>query len=285
MKPSLGCDGIFPFRRLYWQYSLYRGGAELVIYLDVVALLNFVVDYLLLLGTNRLCGYPPGWGRSAWAAALGGIYGAACMLPRFRFLGNSLWRIVILALMGWIAFGSNKCTVRRTVIFVLLCMALGGIAQGMGRGGVGALVASATALSAMCLLGFRDRPGSVRYVPVELPCGDTRLRLTALCDTGNTLYDPVTGRPVLVVGAEVAQQLSGLTLQQLRSPVDSMEQSKIPGLRLVPYRTIGQNSGMLLAMRFSGVRIGNWHGSSLVAFAPEKLCNDGRYQALTGGAA
>ena len=257
----------------------------MVVYLDLVALLNFFVDYLLLLGTNRLCGYPPGWGRSAWSAALGGVYGATCMLPQFHFLANTLWRIVVLCLMGWIAFGCNMSAIRRTVIFVLLCMALGGIAQGLGRGGIGSLIASAVALSGMCLLGFRDRPGSVSYVPVELSYGDKRLRLTALCDTGNTLLDPVTGRPILVVGAEVAQQLTGLTLQQLRSPVNSVEQSEIPGLRLVPYRTIGQNSGMLLAMRFSGVRIGNWHGSSLVAFAPERLSEDGRYQALTGGAA
>ena len=207
------------------------------------------------------------------------------MLPRFRFLGNTLWRIVILCLMGWVAFGCNKSALRRTVVFVVLCMALGGIAQGLGGGGGGSLLASAAALSGMCLLGFRDRPGSVSYVPVELSYGGKQMRLTALCDTGNTLFDPVTGRPVLVVGAEVAQQLTGLTLQQLRSPVSSMEQSRLPGLRLVPYRTIGQHSGMLLAMRFSGVRIGNWQGSSLVAFAPEKLSDDGRYQALTGGAA
>lgn len=257
----------------------------MIVYLDAVALLNFLVDYLLLLGTNRLCGYPPGWGRSALSAALGGIYGAACMVPGFRFLGNTLWRIIALGLMGWIAFGFSKSALRRTVIFVLLCMALGGIAQGFGTGGMLSVIASAAALCGMCLLGFRDRPGSVRYVPVELSYGDKRLSLTALCDTGNTLRDPVTGKPVLVVGAEVAQQLTGLTVQQLRSPVTAVQRSQVPGLRLIPYRSVGQPAGMLLALRFPQVRIGNWQGSSLVAFAPERLCDDGQYQALTGGAA
>ncbi len=257
----------------------------MIVYLDAVALLNFLVDYLLLLGTNRLCGYPPGWGRSALSAVLGGIYGAVCMLPRFRFLGNTLWRIVSLGLMGWIAFGCSKSALRRTVVFVLLCMALGGLAQGLGAGGVVSVVASAAALCGMCILGFRDHPGSVSYVPVELSYGDKQLRLTALCDTGNTLMDPVTGKPVLVVGAEVAQQLTGLTQQQLRSPINAMQQSSVPGLRLIPYRSVGQPVGMLLALRFPQVRIGNWQGSSLVAFAPDRLCNDGQYQALTGGAA
>ena len=255
----------------------------MIVYLDMVALLNFVVDYLLLLGTNRLCGYPPGWGRSALSAALGGIYGAACMLPDVRFLGNTFWRIVILGLMGWIAFGAERNAMRRTVIFVFLCMSLGGIAQAMSRTGFGSVVASAAAICGMCLLGFRDRPGSVRYVPVELTYEGKQLRLMALCDTGNTLRDPVTGKPVLVVEAKVAQQLTGLTPQQLRSPVNVLTSASIPGLRLIPYRSVGQPAGMLLALRFPEVRIGNWKGSSLVAFAPEGLCNDGRYQALTGG--
>jgi len=254
-------------------------------YLDAVVLLNFLVDYLLLLGTNRLCGYPPGWGRSVWAAALGGVYAAACLMPGFHFLGNTLWRLVALGLMGWIAFGFSRSAIRRIVIFVLLCMALGGIAQGLGNGGAGSMIASAAVLCGMCLLGFRDRPGCVSYVPVELSYGDKQLHLTALRDTGNTLTDPVTGRPVLVVGAEVAQQLTGLTAQQLRAPVNAMMQSVLPGLRLIPYRSINQSAGMLLALRFTNVRIGNWKGSSLVAFAPERLCNDGKYQALTGGAA
>ena len=254
-------------------------------YLAAVALLNFLVDYLLLLGTNRLCGYPPGWGRAASAAALGGAYGAACLLPDFVFLSNIFWRILSLGLMGWFAFGFSKTAFRRWFIFALLCMAMGSIAQGLGSGGAVSVIASAIAIFGMCWLGFRDRPGSASYVPVELTYGDKLLRLTALCDTGNTLRDPVTGSPVLVVGAEVAQQLTGLTVQQLRSPVSAVVQSQMTGLRLIPYRTIGQSSGMLLAMRFSRVRIGNWRGSSLVAFAPENLSSDGQYQALTGGAA
>ena len=257
----------------------------MIVYLDAVALLNFLVDFLLLLGTNRLCGYPPCWGRSALAAVLGGIYGAVCMLPGMGFLGNTLWRCVFLGLMSWIAFGFSKSALRRAVIFVLLCMALGGIAQGFGIGGAASVIASAAAVCAMCILGFRDRPGSVSYVPVELSYGSKQLRVTALCDTGNTITDPITGRSVLVVGAEVAQQLTGLTQQQLRSPVSAVSQATIPGLRLIPYRTVSQPSGMLLALRFPRVRIGSWQGSSLVAFAPEKLCDDGQYQALTGGVA
>ena len=45
----------------------------MAVYLDLVMLLNFLVDYLLLLGTNRLSGSPMTPGRCALAAVLGSV--------------------------------------------------------------------------------------------------------------------------------------------------------------------------------------------------------------------
>ena len=257
----------------------------MTVYLDVVVLLNFLVDYLLLLGTNRLCGYPPGWGRCALAAAVGGLYGGACLLPETYFLGNILWRIVCLGLICLIAFGMHISALRRGMVFLLLSMALGGIAVGIGNGGIGSLLAAALCVCMMCMLGFRERLGSVSYIPVDISFRGKRVRLTALCDTGNTLRDPVTGRSVLVVCSDVAQQLTGLTKQQLCEPVQTMTHAPLMGLRLIPYSSIGQQDGLLLAMRIQDVKIGRWKGSSLVAFAPDGLSKEGNYQALTGGVA
>lgn len=257
----------------------------MTVYIDAVILLNFLVDFLLLLGANRLCGYPPGWGRCALASAVGGLYGGACLLPGFYFLGNMLWRSVSFAIISWIAFGSSVSAFRRGMIFLLLSMALGGIAMWIGNGGIGSLVAASLGVCMMCFLGFRERPGSVRYVPVDITYQGNRVRLTALCDTGNSLKDPVTGRSVLVVGADTAQLLTGLTRQQLKAPVSTLSQSPLTGLRLIPYRAVGQAHGLLLALRMQDVRIGNWKGSSLVAFAPEGFGRNDNYQALTGGAA
>lgn len=255
----------------------------MAVYIDVVAILNFLVDLLLMIGTDRLCGFPMNWKRVIPAAIVGGVYAGVCLLPGFFFLANTLWRIVSLGIISWIAFGFSKSAIRRATVFVLLSMALGGIALGIGDGGFWSLAASAAGVSLLCAVGFRDRPGSVSYVPVELFYAGRRMCLTALHDTGNSLRDPVTGKPVLVVGAEIAGQLMGLTQQQLRSPVAAMADPPLPGLRLIPYRAVGQPAGMLLAIRLPQVRIGNWTGSHLVAFAPDGLSGEGAYQALTGG--
>ncbi|MBO5953991.1 MAG: sigma-E processing peptidase SpoIIGA [Oscillospiraceae bacterium] len=255
------------------------------VYLDLIMLLNFLVDLLLLLGTNRLAGFPLRPGRAALAAGIGGVYGGICLLPGLHFLGNTLWRVVSLLIMSSVAFGWDRGALRRGVLFVLLSMALGGVALGLSSGGFWGLVLSAAAVCLMCIFGFRGRPGSREYVDVELNYGEKKEKLLALRDTGNTLRDPVTGGSVLVVSAAVAQRLLGLTKMQLLSPVETVAAGTIPGLRLIPYRCVSSTGGMLLALRLERVRIGNWQGSVLVAFAPEGLDSEGTYQALTGGAA
>ena len=163
---------------------------------------------------------------------------------------------------------------------MLLSMALGGVAVGLDSGGFWALALSAGAVCAMCLLGFRGRIGDT-YVPVEIRTKTDTVRFTALRDTGNTLTDPLTGQQVLVAGAQIGSRLMGLTAQDMKDPVGTM--GKASGLRLLPYHAVGQRGGFLLARRFEDVRIGSWHGSCLVAFAPEELGRGKPYEALTGG--
>lgn len=252
----------------------------MAVYLDLVILLNFTVDFFLLLGTNRLAGFPLGPGRAATAALLGGLYGGVCLLPGFRFLGNTLWRIVSLGLMGAIAFGIDRSTLRRCALFVLLSMALGGVAVGLGGGGLTVLGATA-GLTVLCAIGFQRIPISCRCVPVRLTHQGKVLNLFALHDTGNTLRDPLTGEPILVAGRRIAWELAGLTPKELEDPLLTM--TRYPGLRLIPYRSVGKAQGMMLGLLVRQAQINKRERSILVAFAPEGLEEQGEYEALIGG--
>ena len=252
----------------------------MTVYLDGVILLNFLIDLLLLIGAGRLCGHPVKLRRALLGAALGGVYAGVCLLPGFYFLGNILWRSVSLAAMAVLSYGLSKSALRRGLVFAFLTLALGGAVLGIGRGGAVGILCAAGVLCLLCCFGFRGHIGGMAYVPVELSYGEKRMRLTALQDTGNTLRDPVTGKDVLVIGADVAGELTGLTREQLRSPVESI--GALPGLRLIPYSSVGSSS-FLLAMRLQNVKIGTWQGNTLVAFAPDIFRSEGAYQALTGG--
>lgn len=252
-----------------------------VVYLDGIIALNFLIDLLLLIGVNRLSGHPAGFGRAAAGAAVGGGYAGMCMIPALAFLTSALWRGVSLLLVSLAAFGMNRSSVRRGVLFVLLSMALGGLVVSVDTGRFAGLVLSAGVLALLCGAGFRGGPVR-RYLPVTVRYGARQVHLTALQDTGNTLTDPLTGESVLVISEGAARELTGLSRPELRDPVGTMAAARLPGLRLIPYTSVGKSGGFLLGVRCDEVRIGKENGGRLVALSPDGF-SSGEYQALTGG--
>ena len=105
-------------------------------------------------------------------------------------------------------------------------------------------------------------------------------------DTGHSLTDPGNNRPVVVADAWA---LAGL-LPEWADPADpiaSVERCHAAGgrqARLIPYRAVGVECGMLLALRARGIAVdGRPLGRLLVALSPTALDDGGGYQALIGG--
>ncbi|MBQ4601093.1 MAG: sigma-E processing peptidase SpoIIGA [Oscillospiraceae bacterium] len=249
-------------------------------YLGLVMMLYFGVELLLLVGASCLAGMRPEPGRTVLAASVGAVYTAACLLPGAAALGSLPGRAVQLLAVSLIAYGCSRDTLRRGVLYLLLSMALGGFAMGLGGGMVKWLLAAA-GIFALCLLAFQGCAGK-RYIGVELSRGGNTVSLNALVDSGNMLKDPVTGEQVLVVGAEAANKLTGLTPAQLSQPLQTVVSAAVPGLRLIPYRAVGKATGMLLGMKIEDARVGRRRCGTVVAFAPEGL-EDRGFQALIGG--
>ena len=245
--------------------------------------LTFCVDLLLLLGTNRFLGYPPGWWRVSLAALVDSVYSGLCLMDKLRFIGGGLWRVMVLAIMVLVAFGVGKTAARQGLVFLLQKFALHGIAGLMDNGSVLAVVLGSGCIAVLCARGLPCGFDETQFVPVELKVNERLWKLTAFRDTGNGLRDPLTGERVLVAGADMGQKLLGLTARQLSDPADTLAAGLAPGMRLIPYRTVGQRGAMMLARRFHEVKIGSWQGSALVAFAPESFGKNDGYQMLIGG--
>lgn len=253
----------------------------MVVYLDGVIGLNFLVDWCLLLGVNRLAGYQGGMGRAAAGAAVGGGYAGMCVLPAFSFLTSGLWRVVSLGLISAAAFGMNRGAVRRGVLFVLLSFTLGGLVMSFDTGNWIGLVLCAGGLVLLCHFGFQGKGNPGRIVDVQLRFRGREVALRALVDTGNHLRDPVTGETVVVADALCAWELAGLGQRHLADPTQAMTQLDHLPLRLIPYRAVGKE-GMLLGLRCDSVVIGKQEAGKIVAFSPEGFV-PGEFRALTGG--
>lgn len=245
-------------------------------YLILAVILQILVNFLLIVAVKRMLSEFIHPVRALLGALAGGIYSAACLLPALAFLNGNVWCAASLAAVCLACFGLSREAGKPAVMYCLLRVSVDGLAKAQNQ--VQTLLCAAV-FCGVCLLGFyREKR---RFLPVELCCGANRARLQGLVDTGHSLRDPVTGSQVLIVGSDVAQALTGLSPQQLADPVRSM--GELPGLRLIPYKTVGKSQGMLLAMQMPNGKIGNRKGNILVAFAPQVLDETGKFQALIGG--
>lgn len=114
--------------------------------------------------------------------------------------------------------------------------------------------------------------------------------VTALRDTGNTLQDPLTGRPVVVIqGEKLRELLPELPLgdrRALENPVELLRNAGESDLRmqLLPYRAVGVERGLLLAVRMERAEMGTRTiPNCLTALSPTPVSDGGGYSALIGG--
>ena len=188
------------------------------------------------------------------------------------FHSHILWRICMLMVTALITCGFHRPALWASLLFLLLHLSLGNL-TGTGNAMLSTIL-GAIGIALACAL-VKNRSS---LVEVSLSYQGKTLQFTALHDTGNELRDPVSGEGVLVVNQTIARKLTGLSEDALSHPVENI--TLLPGLRLIPYRTVG-NTGFLLAIQIPEAKIGNRKGSVIVAFSPQNLGRN--YEALTGG--
>lgn len=282
-----------------------------MIYVDTLFLLNAVVDYLLLLASARLAGEPLRRLRFALGAVLGGLYAVAIFLPECSFLSHPLCRAASALLMMVAAYGGSRRLLRQGILFVALTCAFGGGVVAIGlMGGTGLSLGGGVFYSPMDLkmvllsaavcylvvtmvfrrLGRHTASGG-ELARAVLRLGERRVEFTALVDTGNTLTDPVSGRGVMVAEGEAARALFPRDhrpdRQDFTDPAGAVERLGTGvwrgRFRLLPYRAVGVDRGLLLAVRADSLELdGSEKGPVLVALSPTPVSDGGGYRALIG---
>ncbi len=275
-----------------------------VVYIDLLFLLNLIANYLLLLAAGRLAGAALRRWRIGLGAVLGALYAALIFLPGLEWL--ALWpcKLVSGVAMALVAYSGEQHLLRVTVLFFGASAALAGAVLGLELLGSRSLTLAhgvfyskldlrlllvVFAASYFVLSLFFRRTGQhsgreLARLEVELESG--RQALTALVDTGHSLTDPGDNRPVVVADARA---LAGLLPDWAdpSEPIRSVERCHAAGgrqARLIPYRAVGVECGMLLALRARDVTVnGRPLGRLLVALSPTALDDGGGYQALIGG--
>ena len=274
-----------------------------IVYVDRLFFLNLIINYFLLTATGRICSVALHRWRYFLAAAIGATYSVAALLPAAEFLSSAAIKLVLAGIMCLAAFGAERRLLRCAAVFLAVSAAFGGAVYGAsmlcGPPGSNRLVVPVSmrilVLSfAVCYAGlsllFR-RAGSRaerQLLRIEITLGSSSVHITALADTGNELYDPMTGKAVLVADSHT---ISALFPESVRLHLSSDAAdcasvlSSVPGLSgrigLIPFSSVGRKNGMLAAFRPDRLTVdGEERSDLLVAVSPGRICPDGEYSAI-----
>lgn len=106
---------------------------EVKIYMDVLFIINFIIDYILLSVTSFFAKKTPKLFRICSAAAIGGIFSAAAFFMQTNAIFSLFFAFSVAFLMIAVAFGAKKASVllKDTSVFFLVSTAASGIGFGI----------------------------------------------------------------------------------------------------------------------------------------------------------
>lgn len=273
------------------------------VYLDILFLSNWIIDYLLLLVTGGFSGKPFRRRYLALAAALGALLAVPAFfwplegLPALAAKGLLCVGLCALAFetLDW------RQLLRLSLILLACTLAFGGAALALAamtasqgliqlRGGVPYLNVSLGTLllstgAAYCLLslvfGGEGRTGKKGFAQVAVSFNGGEAHLKALRDTGNLLRDPVTNRKVIVAekkrlwplfSPEQRRVLEGLTASNAAQIFQQLEQEGGGRFLLAPYQAVGRPGALLLTLRPDRVMVdGQDSRQYLIGLSPTLL--------------
>ncbi len=274
----------------------------MVIYLDVLILVNLAMDYLILLTVARLAGIFTTRLHLLGGATIGAGYAAlALFIPALaQPLGMATAGFCMVMVSFW---QFRPQWIRLSFLFLLVSGAfagitmifaqMGGALQHIGSGYyVNIPIRILFPAACLCYLAsgvlFQGQGAAQAQVEVKITLDGKTQTYLLLCDTGNQLCDPISNRPALLLNRTAVARLFPAvltgTLLQLQNQSASQVYADLPELWrsrfvLLPYRT-ASDAGMLLAFRPDGLMQANKPLPHLVAISPHVI--QGRYDGLVG---
>ena len=254
------------------------------IYLDIFFLVNMGMNFVIPL-TESFFGQRSVKIRRLLLSSVTGAVIACGMLVaglhRFMFL-LVLCYLAVSILLIRIAFGktTSGAFVRNIVMFYTTAFVLAGLLVQLQK----VFHMPLTGVSMLAVMSFvllllrwllpviQKRQDQVtRYYRVRLRYGGGKIEGTALLDTGNCLYDPISRQPVML-GEEIF-------VRRL------WKKEAEPVMRMIPFHSVGKNSGFLRAFQAESIEVENggaWRRieSPWVAVCDKYVSVDGEYEVI-----
>ncbi|BDZ78983.1 MULTISPECIES: sigma-E processing peptidase SpoIIGA [Claveliimonas] len=250
------------------------------LYIDILFLVNFMMDYILLLLIKKILKCTATLGNISLGALTGALL--TCLVvalpipwPLLKIL---LFHGVVNILMLKIALRLkwDKKLWKALFFLYITSFLLGGILEHVRQYvEIGSLF---FVLAVGCyyissgiwkILDLIFKTGQCRC-DVELYVNGRCVTVPALIDTGNTLRDKLTGKPVNIIESQTAEELFGKEIPE--------------GIRYISYHTIGRKNAVMPVAVLDSLRIAGenekWVDKPMVGISEEKISSDGEYRMI-----
>ena len=255
----------------------------MTIYLDIVLLENIVLNYIILLSTAIISKSKMITSRILLSSIVGGIYAILNYMTDNDFFINIIIKIAISVIMILIAFKDFEIRkiLKQLVFFYLTSFTFGGIAfmllyfinpknivmnEGyfvgtyplkitVLAGGVGFVVISIVAQ----FVKNKITEKSMIY-DLEIFFDGKVIKIKSMLDTGNLLKEPISKADVIIVEKE---SLKGVISNDILDNLNNIVKGKWISnvniysykFRLIPFSSLGNESGLLLGFKPDYIRI------------------------------
>ena len=290
-----------------------------VVYIDVLFVVNLIINYILLKACCIFSGLRCNNYRVILGAFIGACYAVLIFFPDFSVIYSTICKMLIsmLIVAASFPFYSIVSYIKALLIFYVVSFGFGGCVLGIFYfSDVGArlgaiysngilyfnlpwtILAVSGALFFVAIKLFSYFSGKVYKSQglrkkLYLSYGENTAEVTALMDTGNSLIDPVTLVPVIIVEYKLLKNIFSdsikATLDRIGNDNITWIMSEVAGkglsARLIPFSSIGKENGMLLGFIPDRVEIHDDCGvkvleKCVVALYDRPLSKDRSYGAL-----
>ncbi|TCO79295.1 sigma-E processing peptidase SpoIIGA [Marinisporobacter balticus] len=254
-----------------------------------------------------------------WIGAIvGACYAFVIFFPALAFMYTFLMKVVISILIVLITFTPYKFMdfLKKLAIFYLMSFMFGGAAFALfyltdfngllsngifyiGNFSIKLLIYSG--IVAYILIRFCWEYIQVKisrdkiYMPIWIEVENHRSKLNALLDTGNSLLDPLSKYPVIIVEYTAIKELLPTDVQSVFDQSQDinldliskiLQTSKwINRFRIIPFKSLGKENGMLMGFKPDSVKLEDANDlkcikNIIIGIYTKKLSQNGDYTAL-----
>lgn len=234
-----------------------------IVYLDVFFMINFIMDYMIILITSRIAKVKKKRIRQLAGAGCGALYSVIVIKPLTNHLFKiTLVNILIAAVIVLISFGFTSASVYIKNVFLLFVVSftMSGIINYLyystvigkyvrnvlsgdsnkvvnARKFILVSVLAYILLSAIVRIIFSVRKDMELYYDVKITFRGKSVVVRGLYDTGNGLTEPVSGKMVHIAEYKILKPL-----------LEGDEKAK-ENIYVIPFHSIGEEDGIMYGIR------------------------------------